>query len=276
MEIDYNEVFGVEGVEEQEPTEPAAENQIEGEKEQEPTEPAEEEIHTDTPKEPQSDEENRRYAAIRRKAEADAEKKMETKLDQLIAEIGFEDPYTGKKVKSKAEIDAYKKRLQEERSKEIQEKAGMSEEQYQAFVNSLPEVQKGKEAQEKLRDLEIRTTIAQQMEEIRKISPEIKGTEDLAKLEHFDELYNMIGRGYSLANAYKILYFDSLTEKAAQAAKQKALNSIGGRDHLKPSTSRGVGATPVPADVAAEYRLFMPNATDAEIQAHYNKYIGKD
>ena len=201
---------------------------------------------------------------------------MNAELDKSIASLGLTDPYTNKPITNHAEMQAYRQRFVEEQRKEMQEKAGMSPEDYKRFVDSLPEVQAGKAAQQKVMDLEIRAKIDSQMREIQMISPEIKSMEDLSKLDNFDKLYDMVGKGYELADAYKVLNYDRLTAKAAEAAKQQALNSIGGKNHLQPVTPRGQGAVPVPADVAAEYRALMPEATDAEIQAHYNKYARKE
>lgn len=285
-EIDYNAVFGIEGEEVQEAADPATEDNV-GANEQEAADPAGEshvEEGAETGQKPsdesshhvQTDEENARYAAMRRKAEADAEKRMNAELDKSIASLGLTDPYTNKPITNHAEMQAYRQRFVEEQRKEMQEKAGMSPEDYQRFVDSLPEVQAGKAAQQKVMDLEIRAKIDSQMREIQMISPEIKSMEDLSKLDNFDKLYDMVGKGYELADAYKVLNYDRLTAKAAEAAKQQALNSIGGKNHLQPVTPRGPGAVPVPADVVAEYRALMPEATDAEIQAHYNKYARKE
>lgn len=285
-EIDYTAVFGIEGEEVQEAADPATEDNV-GANEQEAADPAGEshvEEGAETGQKPsdesshhvQTDEENARYAAMRRKAEADAEKRMNAELDKSIASLGLTDPYTNKPITNHAEMQAYRQRFVEEQRKEMQEKAGMSPEDYQRFVDSLPEVQAGKAAQQKVMDLEIRAKIDSQMREIQMISPEIKSMEDLSKLDNFNKLYDMVGRGYELADAYKVLNYDRLTAKTAEAAKQKALNSIGGKDHLQPATPRGQGAVPVPADVVAEYRALMPEATDAEIQAHYNKYARKE
>lgn len=283
-EIDYNAVFGIEGEEVQEAADPATEDNV-GANEQEAAEPAgesqdgaedEQKPSDESSHHVQTDEENARYAAMRRKAEADAEKRMNAELDKSIASLGLTDPYTNKPITNHAEMQAYRQRFVEEQRKEMQEKAGMSPEDYKRFVDSLPEVQAGKAAQQKVMDLEIRAKIDSQMREIQMISPEIKSMEDLSKLDNFDKLYDMVGKGYELADAYKVLNYDRLTAKAAEAAKQQALNSIGGKNHLQPVTPRGQGAVPVPADVAAEYRALMPEATDAEIQAHYNKYARKE
>lgn len=283
-DIDYGAVFGLEGEEAQEAADPATEDTV-GENEQEAAAPAgesqdgaesEQEVPEDSAPHVQTDEENARYAAMRRKAEADAEKRMNAELDKSIASLGLTDPYTNKPITNHAEMQAYRQRFVEEQRKEMQEKAGMSPEDYKRFVDSLPEVQAGKAAQQKVMDLEIRAKIDSQMREIQMISPEIKSMEDLSKLDNFDKLYDMVGKGYELADAYKVLNYDRLTAKAAEAAKQQALNSIGGKNHLQPVTPRGQGAVPVPADVVAEYRALMPEATDAEIQAHYNKYARKE
>lgn len=283
-EIDYNAVFGFEGEEAQEAADPATEDNV-GANEQEAAAPAGESQDGAEPEQKpseesghhvQTDEENARYAAMRRRAEADAEKRMNAELDKSIASLGLTDPYTNKPITNHSEMQAYRQRFVEEQRKEMQEKAGMSPEDYQRFVDSLPEVQEGKKAQQKVMDLEIRAKIDSQMREIQMISPEIKSMEDLSKLDNFEKLYDMVGKGYELADAYKVLNYDRLTAKAAEVAKQQALNSIGGKNHLQPVTPRGQGAVPVPVEVAAEYRALMPEATDAEIQAHYNKYARKE
>lgn len=294
-EIDYYEVLGVEkGEEVQEAADPVTTEEPEGVKEQEVTDPAGEsdeadrtnvpertsvpdDERTNVPKEHvQSDEDNAKYAAIRRRAEADAKKKYEAELDKAVADMGFDDPYTNTPIKSMADFNAYKERLRAEQVKDIQEKNQWSQEDYQRFVESLPEVQAGRAAMKKVENLEIQARMDRDLEEIRKINPDIRTMEDVAKLDNFQQLFDMVGKGYSLPDAYKVLNYDSLTTHAAQVAKQQALNSMGNKGHLQPSTARGQGAIPVPADIAAEYRLFMPDATDAEIQAHYNRYKGKD
>ena len=48
------------------------------------------------------------------------------------------------------------------------------------------------------------------------------------------------------------------------------------KDHLQATgNARGAGAVSVPKDEMAMYRLLNPNATEAQIQAHYNKHKPK-
>lgn len=271
MELDNNVVVENIAANEQEVGDPALNEEQGVVNEQEVGEPAKKEE-----KPVQSEEDNRRYAAMRRKAEADAQKKMEYELDKAIASIGFEDGYTGKIIKSKKEIDAYLERVQQDRAKAIQEKAEMTPEQYKSFIDNLPEVRRGKEAEAKLEEMKIRSDIAENLDEIRKISPEIKSVEDVQKLDKFSDIYDMVARGYRLSDAYKVMYFDSIKAKAAQAEKQKTLNSIGNKNHLQSSSPRGTADVPIPPDVLAMYHRINPKATDSEIQAHYNKYARKE
>ena len=50
------------------------------------------------------------------------------------------------------------------------------------------------------------------------------------------------------------------------------MNNARSKDHLKGmGPQRGQGSSPVPPDEMAMFRLLNPGATDAEIQAYYNK-----
>ena len=135
-EIDYGSVFGVEastGANESAPAEqtPAETTYTEGtEQGAKETVPAE-----------QSAEENAKFAAARRKAEAErdaaiaqAQQAARRSLDESIAALGQTDPYTGKQIKTKAEWDAWKTREAQEKRREVAESAGMNDAEFDAFV----------------------------------------------------------------------------------------------------------------------------------------------
>ncbi len=82
-------------------------------------------------------------------------------------------------------------------------------------------------------------------------------------------------RGNTFTDAYKLVNFDRLTSRATGQAKQAALNQVNSKSHLDRTTTRGAGAVTVPADVIAEYKALNPTATNAEIQAHWAKYLKK-
>ena len=83
----------------------------------------------------------------------------------------------------------------------------------------------------------------------------------------------MVKRGYSISDAYRLANYDALTQRAAEASRQAAISKAKSKEHLTATTQRGAGAVSVPDDVKAEYLAFNPDATEAEIQKHYQKYM---
>ncbi len=292
--INFEELFGMEPEEaegsenKEESADPQEADFEEGENDQEGAEPD----RTDDEEKPreQSDAENAAYAAARRKAEAerDAEiarikAKAEAEKQEAIAEIYRKmkliDPHTGKLITNSAEYEAYAARSSERQKAEFLEQSGMTEQEYNRFVESLPEVQearrKAAEAAalaEKANAAEAEARIQEQLKEIQKLDESMKTLEDLAKMEAYEAFYGLVQKGYSMVDAYKLTNFDKLTQKAAGAEKQKALNLVNSKTHLEGTKARGEGAITVPAEVKVNYRIFMPKATDAEIEAHYRAY----
>ena len=300
MEIDYNEVFGVTpetGAEEQEAAAPAEE----GAEEQEVAAPAVDESGDsaqaetqEKPKEPtQKTEEDARYAAARRRAEQErdqaiaqarqeAQAQAQRTIDEAFRNAGLTNPYTNQPITSKAEYDAYLERFQAEQRENIQKKSGMSQVQFSQFLNSLPEIRQAREAQAKAeqatrqaREQAAKANLEQQMKEISKMDPTIKGLGDLAKMANYQQFVDLVKRGNTFTDAYKLANFDALTQRAAQASRQTAMQAAASKEHLTVTTQRGQGAVTVPDDVKAEYRAFNPDATDEEIARHYNKYVSR-
>ena len=120
-------------------------------------------------------------------------------------------------------------------------------------------------------------TILRELEEISKLDPTVRSLEDILSLETGRDFAAEVKRGASFLKAFKIANFDRLQQKqreeSASRAKQAAINSQRGKEHLNPSTSKGSGSVPVPAEELALYRRLNPKATDAEISAHYNKTV---
>lgn len=113
--------------------------------------------------------------------------------------------------------------------------------------------------------------IQSQLRQITELDPEVKTLEDLTHTEQYGQLYALVRRGYTLLDAYKLANFDRLTRRAELAAAQRYRNALDGVRHLTATRTRGAG-TPVPADVAAQYRALNPGVSDGEIARHYNRY----
>lgn len=314
-DIDYGALFGIgaEGAEGTEPAEPSAETTAQGANEQEPAEPAAVEEPEDTTtggaegadqgtggnspegqdgeQKQQTPEQNAQFAAARRKAEAerdaaiakakeDAKAEAQRTIDEAFRNSGLTNPYTKKPITSKAEYDEYRARFEAEKKARILKKSGMSDEEFQQFVQGLPEVKQAKEAQaaaetaaRQAREQQAKLKVEEQLKEITALDPTIQDLKDLAKMETYPKFYELVKRGDTLTDAFKLANYDALTGRAAAASRQAAINSAQGKQHLSTTTQRGAGAVSVPADIKAEYLAFNPDATDAEIQQHYNRYM---
>lgn len=242
-------------------------------------------------KRPQSPEENGRYAAARRKAEAERDAavtearekaRAETRqaIDDFYKNSGLTNPYTGKPITTQAEYDDYRSRFQAEKRKAFQRKNGMTDGEYRAFVDGLPEVRRAREeaaaaqrARQELWQREARAKVEEQLREIKGLDPSIEDIGDLQKLPTYPKLYELVKNGCTLSDAFKLANFETLTRGAAAGARQAVLNAAQGKQHLGVTRSRGTGAVPVPGDVMAQYRMLNPDATDGEIRAHYARSL---
>ena len=281
-EINYGEVFGVEAAAGGNESAPAEQTTAgaetteytegtQGEKESAPAE--------QTGDDKQSSEENAKFAAARRKAEqerdagiAQARADAQRRLDEAIASMGQTDPYTGRPITTKAEWDAWKAREATEKKKEVAESAGMNDAEFDAFVQNLPSVRDYRRAAEEARQQKQKMVLDEQITAIGKLDPSVKTVDDLVKRPEYKQVYDYVKKGISIVDAFKLANYDALTQNAAAASRQAAMNAANSKEHLAPTQTRGSGAVTVPADVKEMYKLYNPNATDAEIQAHYAKF----
>lgn len=285
IDIDFSDAFGPIDVEEQEAIEPAEVDEtleeteeVEGEEEQELTDPAESQ---------QSADENAKYAAARRKAEKerdDAIAKMkedhEKEMDSVIASLGLENPYTGKAITTRAEMESYKKQHAEEGRREIRERADLSDDDVRHLVESDPKyieamaaINAANEAKEAADRERFNQFIDNAIKEIGKDDPAIQSYEDLRKHESYPQVDALIKRGYSIEDAYYKANRDAIRARERAVIEQQIRNSMNGRSHLDSSSPRGDGGISVPADVMASYREIMPDASAESIRAYHAKYL---
>lgn len=286
MDIDYGAIFGIEPAAEeaaeqdanvQESVQPAETEEAQGSNEQEVAEPAAEESSVQSP------EVNARFAAARRKAEqerdaaiAEAQRRAsedaDKRIDDYFRNSGLINPYTKKPITNKAEFEEYKTRYEDEQKSSIAKKAGMSEEEFDQYIRNTPQVRAAEEAQRRAADAQATADINSQIAEIGKLDPNIKSLADLAKLPTYPKIYAYVrDNRLSILDAYRLCNADKLTASAVEASRQSALNSAQSKSHLSATQSRGSGSLTVPEEVMREYRMFNPDATDAEITAHYNR-----
>lgn len=220
----------------------------------------------------QTKEDNARFAAARRKAEAEVDKRVKEALDGRFARMELNDPYTGKKITTTEEFDAYLSKLESERRESMAKKAGMSKEDFDEYIQSQPEVKEARAAQEQARRQAAQAQIAEELKEISALDPSIHELGDIAKSDKGAEINELINRGYRLVDAFKLANFDRLRDMDESAIRQRTINSAAGKSHLTSTKSRGQGMTSVPRDTMDTYRIFFPDMSDSDIQKEYNRW----
>lgn len=294
-DIDYGALFGVagqgEGEESAEVQDPGqdsagAEREVSGS-------PAQEQPVQEGPAEPDADSQEPEAGQADREAGADrplpareeqgagiagTQEAAQRAIDEFFAHSGLRNPYTGQPITTKAEYEAYRERYAAERREQVLKKSGMSSEEFEQFIRDLPEVRQAQEAQRSAeqaihaaREAAARAKVDEQLKEIGALDPSVKSLEDLTKMPTYPRFYELVQRGNTLTDAFKLANYDTLTQSAAAGARQAAVNAARGKGHLEQTRSRGTGAVSVPADVREQYRFFNPDATDEEIQRHYQK-----
>lgn len=301
-EIDYGELFGVtldDGGNEQGVAAPAAEETAQSEKEQGVAAPAVEEpaaegIRTSDDGQDedgggedrgQTRQERAAQAALRRqrerdeaiqKAKEDARKEAQSWLDDAVKALGLSDPYTKKPITTKAELDAYNERHRNEERDRLLKKTGMTPEAFEQFVDSLPEVREARQALEQAKldaqaakDEKFRQQVREELAQIQKMNPTIQDLNDILQMETAPAFKAYVAKGHSYLDAYRLANYDALMGAAAEKGKREQSQKEKGRSHMGRTTGHGAGAVAVPSEVMDEYRTFNPNATEAEIQAHW-------
>ena len=320
MDIDYNELFGVGEAAPDTDTAPEAGAQDTGIEADTPVDNSAEAVtdgaddgktasqgdvkDTDSGSDPvaagkeprsQSISERRGFAAARRRAEKDAEKRIEAArqeeraasrkvIDKILADGKIVDPATGKKITTFEEYEKNSEAIEKSRRESLLRRAGISEDELISVARETPEIksalQRGQAAEEAARaaaDAGAKADMEKQIAAIGKYDSSVKTLADVTKLPEFPEIYERVKRGYRLDDAYFVVNRDKIAagerDRVAAAERQRTLNSRASKEHLSAADPRGKGAVTVPRDVMEQYRIFNPDATDAEIERHYRQQI---
>ena len=270
-----------------------ADEEVADVEEQETVEPAEEET-TETPdpetgeesgdSEPQeqSAEENARYAAIRRRAEEEAKRKIdaiEARRSQRVAAMcnGITHPITGQPITNVDEyFDALEIQQRQAQEQELKEK-GVDPNLINRMVASNPTVLQAQAFMQQMQQNEAMSQVLKDVEEIGKLDPNVKSVEDLANAPYKNELVKYCQEhNTTLTDAYKILQFNNLLTTNNDAARQQAINQMRGKSHLA-SQPTGIATddddVEVPADIMASQKA--DGKTEKQIRESYRQIVKK-
>lgn len=256
----------------------------------------------------QSVEERRANAARRRQEEQQAainaavaaarqeeQQRAADALTNLFSRAGMRNTFTGEPITTQEEFDAWQTRFRNEQLQQQLSEGKLTVDGLNALVDDHPVVKQAREvltgaqpgkaaAAPATPPVTAQPTAAQQaadtakieaeIAEIRKLDPSVKDLGSILNGPTGKEFYANVQKGYSFLDSYRLANFDRLTEAKAQAARQQAVLNDRGKGHMTGAgNSRGSGALSVPAADMAMFRTFNPNATEADIQAYYNKYM---
>lgn len=228
----------------------------------------------------QSDEDNAKFAAARRRAEAEFNQKQQA-LDAEFARRfeGYENPITHEPIRNQkdyfAALDAQEKLA---RDKELQDKGidpKVFEDMVNRQVNNNPIVQQAQEVLNHARQSQLENTIAEGLREISTLDPNIKTIDDILNLPNAQQIIGYT-KQLSLVDAYKLANFDSLMQGKVAGAKQAALNNINGTAHLNQTDNIAPadnGEVEIPQSELAQWKRAFPNATHAELRKKYNSTL---
>ena len=274
--MEENEVMT--GAEEQEVAEPAtSEAETEGVNDAETAEPQSAEQSGQSP------EQNHIYADMRRRAEAEAKKKfdaMTADLNRKYAETfkGYTNPETNQPIQSAAEYLEAMAAQERMQAKSKMREAGIDPDMLDRAIANSPIVKRAEEIERANIELQTKQKIDEDIQTILKLDPSVGNADDIYAQENFDEVVQYVQDhpNVRMAEAYKLVNFDRLTNVKAQASKQAAINQAKSKGHM--TLAAGVTDTDksvdIPEDQKKQWERWFPNKSDQERRALYNKAIG--
>lgn len=204
--------------------------------------------------------------------EAETQKRVDASIARQFE--GILNPYTNKPILTEADLTAYRSAFAAEEQRQQLEEMGVSKEVLDSYIQSHPAMQ---QAQALIRQQEQQAAndfMAKEFEAMKKEFPDcgLESPQQLNETEAGRRALQMWANapGITLADAYAATHRRELSKKQSAAAKQAAMNEMNSKGHLtqtKGSNAKG----DVPEEIRREYKIYFPNATDAEIAEMYWK-----
>lgn len=214
----------------------------------------------------QSAEDNRRFAAARRAAEAEFQRKMDAERRHYQMEMDAFAKMRG--------FDTWDE-MKAESSNEVLANAGITPEALAPLltkaISEHPAVRTALEVTEQ-------ATVDKALKEFVDEFPEagVRTIEDFVNIPHYDQFYDFVGRGLSFKEAYLLSNQDAVMQKKTNAAKQAVLNKANSKEHMQPMQGgNDVAIISVPKETMRMYKQFFPEWSEKKIRDHYAESIEK-
>lgn len=220
---------------------------------------------TEDEKKARTKEYSERLNKEREKIRAEIESQQQTKLDAIAKTRGFD---------TWDELEEYSER-------ERLEHIGVTDHDgfkslMEEMIQKNPTVRQAQEILAKQEQERRDSFVKEQIKEINSFDTDIKTIDDLTRLDRYDDLVKKVEKGYDLVDAYKLVYFDKVKNKEVESTKQKVLNNLESKEHLKTVSGGAAKEIHVPADIMAMYKKNIPSMSEADIRKHYAKMNGSE
>lgn len=265
---------------EEDVSEEVVEPQTEDVEYEEPVEETTEVEETPEEKPVQTPEENAKYAAARREAEA-RERAVREEMQRLDAQVAsqfgdYTNPLTGERVTS---VKSYFEALQAQREAQTRQEmqnAGIDPNILNSLIENNPAILQAKEVLHRQQVQEFQNTVQSEMEQIHELDPSINTDMDLLNMENFAQFKGYVDRGYNFIDAFKLANFEKLQNKSYEAANQAAINKAKSTSHLQATNSvsdEGKEMLDIPQDELSFWKDAYPDLSMKELKAKYNKTL---
>ena len=228
-----------------------------------------------TEPQPQSAETNRAFADMRRRM--DAAESSAADLDaQFASQFGqYTNPETGQPIRNASDYIAAMAAQERVKAREELKANNINPELIDNLIANSPIVRQAQAATNELNNYRAQQQLESDYKKIMEIDPTVHSQEDILNDPSMDLILQKVSSGMSLVDAYKIVNFDRLKSSTVGAAKQAAINSVKGKNHLATGAALNVddGSEDIPAAQLEMYKETFPDKTIKEIKALYNKAL---
>ena len=235
-------------------------------------------------------EQRRENAARRRREETQAainqalnqeRERNDQAMKEFFAGAGLKNTLTGAPITSMEEYRNWKKEFDQAKLQQELQSGKLTPEGLAQAIAQNPTIKQAEILVNKAR-MQAETAEREAMQakidaeigQIHQMDPSVNSVEDLLAMPNADHFRQLVKRGNSFLDAYKLANYDQLTQRAAAAARQQAQNLARSKNHLTAGSQQGAGAATVPTRDLEMFRMFNPQASDSAIQEYYNKYRG--
>lgn len=204
--------------------------------------------------------------------EAETQKRVDARIARQFE--GITNPYTNQPIRSEADLTAYRSAFAAEQQRQQLEEMGVSREVLDNYIRNHPAMQQAQRVIHQQEQQAANDFMAKEFEAMKKEFPDcgLESPQQLNETEAGQRALKMWANtpGITLADAYAATHRKEISKKQSAAAKQAAMNEMNSKGHLR-QTKGSNAKGDVPPEIMKEYKIYFPNATEAEISEMYWK-----